>query len=340
MKAEREQKTERLPYTSIAITGASGYIGLQLVAALAADRHRMGKILAIDVRPPAGRISGVEYAEADVRTADFGALFRSHGTDLVVHLAAIVTPGPATSRELEFAVDVGGTRNILDGCAASSVRKIVYTSSGAAYGYHADSPSVLRETDALRGNPEFAYSNHKRIVEEMLAASRRQHPGLAQLIFRPGTILGSDAHNQITDMFDRSFVVGVRGAATPFVIIWDQDVVGAIVRGIHRGGTGIYNLAGDGTITLAEIAGLLEKPFVALPATVLKRILGVLHRFGLTQYGPEQVNFLRYRPVLDNRRLKQEFGYVPRKSTRETFELFLKSRAHRGMEDRPRVAHA
>ena len=159
------------------------------------------------------RFQDYELAHWNFALSHPSSLFRSHGTDLVVHLAAIVTPGPSTSRELEFAVDVGGTRNVLDGCAASSVRKLVYTSSGAAYGYHVDSPSVLRETDALRGNPEFAYSSHKRIVEEMLAAARLQHPGLVQLIFRPGTILGSDAHNQITDMFDRSFVVGVRGAA-------------------------------------------------------------------------------------------------------------------------------
>ena len=38
------------------------------------------------------------------------------------------------------------------------------------------------------------------------------------------------------------------------MIIWDQDVVGAIVRGIHAGGTGIFNLAGDGTLTLREMA--------------------------------------------------------------------------------------
>ena len=46
----------------------------------------------------------------------------------------------------------------------------------------------------------------------------------------------------------------------------------------------------------------------------------------LTPYGPEQVNFLRYRPVLSNRRLKEEFGYVPRKTTRQAFEFFVEHR--------------
>lgn len=329
---------EHLPYRSVLVTGASGYIGSKVVAALAADPRRVEKIVATDVRPPADRLGNVEYVEADVRHADFGELLRRCGTDLVVHLAAIVTPGPESNRELEFAVDVGGTSNVLEGCAAAGVRKLVYTSSGAAYGYHADNGPLLAETDPLRGNPEFAYSDHKRLVEEMLAEWRESHPELEQLVLRPGTILGRDTHNQITDMFDRPFVLGIRGAATPFVFIWDADVVGAILHGIHWGGTGVYNLAGDGTLSMAQIAVIMNKPFVALPAGLVEAALGVLHRLGLSQYGPEQVGFLRYRPVLDNRRLKEEFGYVPRKTTREVFELFLEGRRDEAARTEHRAA--
>jgi len=145
-------------------------------------------------------------------------------------------------------------------------------------------------------------------------------------VLRPGTILGVEAHNQITDLFDGRFVLGVRGSDSPFVIIWDQDVVGAIVHGIQRGGTGIYNLAGDGTLSLPEIAQRLGKPYIALPASVIQAALAILYRLGLSQYGPEQVNFLRYRPVLANQRLKQELGYLARKTTREVFDLFLEAR--------------
>jgi superfamily I DNA/RNA helicase len=53
--------------------------------------------------------------------------------------------------------------------------------------------------------------------------------------------------------------------------------------------------------------------------------LAVLKKLHLTQYGPEQVDFLRYRPVLDNRRLKQEFGYVPRKTSSEVFDFWRAS---------------
>jgi UDP-glucose 4-epimerase len=51
---------------------------------------------------------------------------------------------------------------------------------------------------------------------------------------------------------------------------------------------------------------------------------------GVTQYGPEQVNFLRYRPVLSNRRLKEVLGYTPQKTTRDVFEFFLECRKRGG----------
>src|SRR5262249_44445570 len=101
---------------------------------------------------------------------------------------------------------------------------------------------------------------------------------------------------------------------------------GAIVQGIHTGGTGIFNVAGDGALTLREMAAMLGKPYVALPAGLLAGALRILKPLRLTQYGPEQVDFLRYLPVLSNASLKEEVGYRPRKSSREVFELFLESR--------------
>jgi UDP-glucose 4-epimerase len=113
------------------------------------------------------------------------------------------------------------------------------------------------------------------------------------------------------------------------VFIWDRDVVACILQGIREGATGIFNLAGDGVLTMKEIARRLGKPYVPMPVSLLAAALWFLKRVGLTRYGPEQINFLRYRPVLDNRRLKVEFGYTPEKTTREVFEYYLREHGSR-----------
>lgn len=315
----------------IFITGAGGYIGRLLVTSLCADPQRRSRIVACDIRPPADgeRPTGVEWVAADIRDPGFVEVLHNHSADLVVHLAAVVNPGRNPNRAFLHSVEVEGTRNVLHACLAVGTKKFIYTSSGAAYGYHPDNPQWLDEHDALRGNPEFAYSDHKRQVEEMLAEYRQRHPELKQLILRPGTILGKTARNQITDLFDRKVVVGLMGCESPFVLVWDIDVVGALMKGIHEvSAVGIYNLAGDGTLSMRQMARLMGKPYIALPVGLVKAGLALMKALGVTQYGPEQVNFLRYRPVLSNRRLKEEFGFIPQKTTQEVFQYFRECRAH------------
>ena len=311
--------------SSVLITGAGGYIGKLLVDALAKKGGWLTRIVATDIREiaPEEKKREITYITADVRSPQIFDIFREHRVGTVVHLASIVTPERGVSREFFYSVDVFGTENILKACIENKVQKLIITSSGAAYGYYPDNPEWLSETDTLRGNPEFAYSDHKRLVEEMLARYRNEHPELKQLIFRPGTILGVTTDNQITNLFKKSYILGLKGAAAPFVFIWDQDVVNCIVKGIHEDITGIFNMAGDGVLTLKEIASILEKPYLPLPVWLVKASLWVFSRLKLTQYGPEQVNFIRYRPVLSNLRLKDEFGYIPKKTSQQAFEYYL-----------------
>ena len=74
----------------------------------------------------------------------------------------------------------------------------------------------------------------------------------------------------------------------------------------------------------------LGKPVRTLPAGLVRAALWVARRLGIGRYGPEQVNFLRYRPVLSNRRLKEEFGYRPQKTSQETFRFYVEHARARG----------
>lgn len=313
---------------NVFVTGACGYVGRLAISALA-KRPEVGKIVATDLRETATFDDPrVIYAACDIRDRSrLLQLMRTHEITCVVHLAAVVNPPPSMSHAQLHEIEVGGTENVLQAALQSGARKIIVTSSGAAYGYHADSAALLREDSPLRGNDEFAYSRHKRLVEELLATWRAQNPELQQLIFRPGTILGERVSNQITALFEKRVVPGVRGAETPFVFTWDADLVACIVEGVLSEKTGIYNMVSDGVMTMREIARAMGGRYVALPAQSLQFALATLKRLGLSQYGPEQVGFLRYRPVMSNDKLKREFGYTPRKTSREVFDLYRS--AHR-----------
>jgi UDP-glucose 4-epimerase len=308
----------------VLVTGGSGFIGSQVVARLASSPD-VDRVVSVDV--VAGRSYDiVRVEELDIRDPTLADLIVEEEIDRVVHLAAIVTPKPEHTREFLRSVDVDGTANVVTAALAGRVRHLTVTSSGAAYGYHSDNPEWIHEDDPLRGNPEFAYSDHKRMVEENLAGVLADHPDLGQLVLRPGTILGESVDNQITALFEWPVILGIAGSKTPFVFIWDSDVVDVIVAGTLERRTGLYNLAGDGAVPLREIARELGKRYVALPAGVVRGSLWVLQRLHMTAYGPEQVDFLRYRPVLSNRRLVEDFGYQPTKTSLEAFRAWMTGR--------------
>jgi UDP-glucose 4-epimerase len=310
---------------NVLITGAAGYIGHMVCRKIANNRSHFGEVIGTDLRLPSPErtFAGIAYQQMDIRSKHISSIIKENNIHVIVHLAAIVSPTPAMSRDYLFDVEVNGTQNLLDAAVQNGVQHFIVTSSGAAYGYHPDNPIPISETAPLRGNEEFAYSHHKKIVEDLLAEYRQKHSQLSQLILRPGTILGKNVNNQITDLFRKPVIMGLADSDSPFVFIWDEDVVNIIVLGILKRKTGIYNLAGDGTLSMREIAKLLNKPYVPIPVWLLKKSLGFLKKANLTQYGPEQVNFIRYRPVLANHNLKNEFGYTPRMTSSEVFEFFI-----------------
>lgn len=323
--------TTALRARRVLVTGADGFLGRGLISTLA--DQGLDAVAATDVRdvPLSRQMRGTTFLRLDVRDPQLQTLLQQHRIDTVVHLASIVTPGKDSNRALEYSVDVDGTRNVLQACVNAGVQHVVVSSSGAAYGYHADNPAWLTEEHALRGNEIFAYAHHKRLVEQMLADYRQQHPALRQTVLRIGTILGEQVDNQITALFEKPRILAIAGSDSPFVFIWNEDVNGAILHALSgQGAPGCYNLAGDGALTIHQIAQRLGKRTRVLPASLLRLALRVGSALDITRYGPEQLDFLRYRPVLLNTALKEKFGYTPAKTSAQAFDAFVSARTAQG----------
>lgn len=298
----------------VLITGAAGYVGSLVGQRLAREMFVVGT----DLRPRTDL--GFEVMPLDVRDRSLGVVLRERRITHVVHLASVLEG--SGNRDRDYDIDVNGTRNVVGGCLAARVAHLTVSSSGAAYGYHRDNPDWIGEDDPLRAGSAFAYAHHKRLVEEVLASYRASHPQLAQLVLRIGTVIGATTRNQITALFLRRRIPVVLGSASPFVFIWDEDVAAAIHHGVTGDRRGIYNLAGDGALPLRDIARRLGKRTLPLPASVLWGALALGRALGVGRYGPEQLDFLRWRPVLHNRRLKEEFGFTPSKTSEQAFSLF------------------
>jgi len=110
------------------VTGSSGFVGKHLVRALAA---RGDEIVAMDVVPAAELegLANTTQTKADLRDGKAleGAV---RGADVVYHVASRVQTREAGAEEV-FAINVGGTRNLIEACRDMNVGKLVYTSSAS-----------------------------------------------------------------------------------------------------------------------------------------------------------------------------------------------------------------
>ena len=127
----------------------------------------------------------------------------------------------------------------------------------------------------------------------------------------------------IYDFFKKKMVVCALRYDSPFCFIHTNDVVNAITQATKKENLyGIFNLSGDGALKLKDCCKILQSKHIVLPKIALKAGIHLLKKFKMTQYHPYQVDFMCYRPVLNNEKFKKNFPGLPSKSSEEVFREF------------------
>ena len=175
---------------NVLVTGANGFLGRHVVAALVARGHRVRAL----VRPAArveslGWGAAVEIFRADLRsTRELAPAFE--GMEVLVHLAAVVSGG----EDAQFAGTVTGTERLLSAMAASSCRRLVLASSFAVYDWSRIG-GTLDESSPTEPAPDLyerdSYSIAKSWQERVTRRFAEKH-GWDLTVLRPGYIWGPD----------------------------------------------------------------------------------------------------------------------------------------------------
>jgi nucleoside-diphosphate-sugar epimerase len=319
---------------TVAVTGPTGEIGRSLLAALERS-DQVARVLGMARRPfdPAAHgWTKVEYRRGDVLDREsVDALVAD--ADVVVHLAFIIFG----DREQTRTINLEGTRNVFEAVVAAGTRRLVYTSSIAAYGFHPDNPEVLTEDVEPRGTEDFYYSAQKSELEGLLH-ELLDGAGIEEYIFRPCIVGGRDAPVLINDVVKR-FQVGGRlpverdlvgilpavspvlpESGTPMQMVHHDDCADALVAAIEgRGAPGVYNLAADGTITMTDIARELGWRTIPVPGVAVKATAELVRRLGSLL--PQEfgwINIARASLIMDTDKAQRELGWRPRYDAEQT----------------------
>lgn len=315
---------------TVAVTGPTGEIGISAVDALEqhSDVERIVGMARRPFDPSAHGWTKTSYRQGDILDRDaVDALVAD--ADIVVHLAFIIMG----SRDESARVNLAGTRNVFEATvAAQRPRRLVYTSSVAAYGYHSDNPVPITEEVPTRGSPEHYYSEQKAACEATLAEVT-SGTTLEVFVLRPCIVAGPKAPALAEAMPWNHFPGAVRrltralpvlkppfpDPGTPLQLVHHDDVAAAIALAATTSAPpGAYNLAGDGVLSMSDVGAALGARPVPVPRLAATAASRVIARLPFVPSALEWLHVGRTSVVMDTTKAKSQLGWTPKYTAAET----------------------
>lgn len=264
----------QLDGTTIAITGAGGFIGRALVRRFVA---RGARVRGLDVSREAAeavRTLGAEAIVGDVtEPRDAERLCRD--ADVVVHTAAVV--GEGGNHALYERINVHGTRTIAD---ASRGKRLVHLSSVMVHGF--TFPPDVTEDGPLRGEGN-AYCETK-ITSERLVLDRHREGTLEAIVVRPGDVYGVGSQPWVVRPLEmirkRLFAIPPGGMLN---LVHVENLVDGIERALERDAVGEPITISDGVATpcdayFGELAAMVSGSVTVLPRDLLRVVFTALEK--------------------------------------------------------------
>jgi dihydroflavonol-4-reductase len=325
----------------IAVTGATGHVGANLVRALLVRGERV-RVLVHDrnERPLDGL--DVERVKGDVR--DPASLERAfEGAEIVFHLAALISI-QGDRGGLVPAINVDGAKNAAEAALRQGVRRFVHTSS--VHAFDLSRGGTIDETSPRSDAPHLAaYDRSKaageRAVREVVAR------GLDAVIVHPTAVLGpfdfepSRMGRTLLGLRDRTLPSLVAGG---FDWVDVRDVVAALLAAVERGRTGESYLVSGEYRSVAELAALASTITGVAPPRIVSPI--GLARVGVPfaaawgwmtgkepLYTNESLSTLAHDARISGAKAARELGHAPRsleETLRDTYAWFEKVHVARG----------
>lgn len=328
--------------SNVLVTGVGGELGGKLLARLG-NNSEFARVVGVDtVAPPTSvlrRMGRAEFVRADIRNPLIAKVISEAEADTVVHASTTCHPAGPSRRSAIKEVNVIGTMRLLAACQRSSlVRKLVVKSTAGVYGAGARSPAVFAEDSPLIHTSSSGYAKDAVEMEGYVRGLMRRRPDITVTMARFAQLLGPDVDTVLARYFALPLVPTVLGYDARMQVLHPADALNVFEQAVLHDKPGVYNVAGDGALTLSQAIRRAGKVALPLPRGVVPSVGRVLRGAQVVDFSADQVRLLNHGRVVDTTRLKETFGYTPRWNSREAFDDYVWSKGMRPVLDGERLS--
>jgi UDP-glucose 4-epimerase len=331
-----------VPPSVVLVTGVSRFLGGHLAARLA-QNPAIDRVLGVDTVPPPRdllrRMGRAEFVRADIRNPLISKVISTASVDTVVHASLTSNPGSSGGRVVMKEMNVIGTMQLLAACQkAPSVRRMVLKSTTAVYGSSPRDPALFDETMTPKDLPSGGYAKDAVEIEGYLRGFARRRPDVSVTTLRFSNFIGPRIDTVFTRYFALPAVPIVLGYDARVQLLHEEDGLAVLERAASEDIPGVFNVAADGVLLLSQAIRRAGRIPIPVPSPAVGPVSRLFRSARLVDFSPEQMRLLNFGRVVDNRRLRRQFGFTPRWTTVQAFDDYVRGRALRPMVDPERFA--
>jgi UDP-glucose 4-epimerase len=325
----------------VLVTGVSRFLGGHLAARLAAN-PQIERVLGVDTVPPPRellrRMGRAEFVRADIRNPLISKVVAGADVDTVVHASLSSNPGSSGGRAAMKEMNVIGTMQLLAACQkTSSVRRMVLKSTTAVYGSSSRDPALFDETMTPKDLPSGGYAKDAAEIEGYLRGFARRRPDVSVTVMRFANVIGPHIDTALTRYFALPVVPTVLGYDARVQLLHEEDALAVMERAASEEVPGVFNVAAEGVLLLSQAIRRAGRVPVPLPSFTVGPLGRIVRGTRLIDFSPEELRFLNFGRVVDTGRLRRQFGFSPRWTTRQAFDDYVHGRGLRPVLEPARI---
>jgi UDP-glucose 4-epimerase len=264
-------------------------------------------VVGADYRPLVelrGTLHAVPVYRANYNKTAIEAVFKKYRIERVLHLGRVGNLSEAVDKR--FDLNVIGTQKIMDLAVEHRVKRMVVLSTFHIYGAHPSNHIPIAEEEPLRSSVDFPQLGDALQLDGLASNWAYRHPTAHVCVLRPTNVIGPTISNTMSNYLRRPRVAKMVGFDPMWQFIHEEDLASAIVAASGSETSGVFNLAGDGTVPWTRAAEMADAQVIPLPSTMAQLAIRLFSAF------PSYlINFFKYPCVITDRAFREAFGWAP-----------------------------